>query len=219
MDSIESRGVRASDDTALLAAILGHPTGLLGVAGELLHELGGVRGLGRAGIRDLRQVKGVGPRRARRLAAAMELGRRSMRRPDPLERVESVADATSLLEPGFRGLEHEELHALFLDRRHGVLAHRVLTCGSAAYTIVDPRQIFELALRLRASAIVLAHNHPSGDPEPSDQDLVITRRVEEAGRVLGVRLLDHLIMGAEHSVSLAARGELKLGTSAAVWTG
>jgi DNA repair protein RadC len=124
----------------------------------------------------------------------------------------------ALLAGPLRALEHEELHALYLDRRNRPMAVRALTRGSDAFTIVDPRQVFRPAVRLGALAVILAHNHPSGDPSPSPADLEVTRRVDRAGKVLGIRLLDHLVITAGAETSIAERGVLEAWSPAPITT-
>lgn len=111
----------------------------------------------------------------------------------------TAAEAASIFSPLFDGLGDEELHAIYLDRRHQLMCHRRLTVGSDRFTVVDPRQIYRPAIEVGAAAVILAHNHPSGDVTPSAQDSEVTRRVGSAGRVLGVTLLDHLVFGLGHS--------------------
>jgi DNA repair protein RadC len=201
-----SRGPWGFGDVEMLALILG--TGVAGrtsqeVAATLLSELGGLPGLARASVRELTEVKGLGPARAVRVHAALQLGRRSLAAPLPPEVVDTPGRAADQLAPALRGLPHEELHALYLDRRRRPLAVRMLTRGSDAFTVVDPRQVYQWAIKEGASGVILAHNHPSGDPTPSSQDHEVTQRVMAAGRVLGVPLLDHLVIGASSWVSLA----------------
>ncbi|MBT3220831.1 MAG: DNA repair protein RadC [Proteobacteria bacterium] len=196
----------------LIALILG-----TGTAGETANQLGarllarfdGLGGLGRAEPQQLMRVRGVGLARAVRVHAALQLGRRVLRDGNMEHKpIRSADDAVKLLEPAMRGLVDEELHGLFLDRRHHAFACRVLTHGSDSLTVVDPRQVYRLALSLNAKALILAHNHPSGDATPSAQDVDVTRRVAEAGKVVGIPLLDHLVVGAGWFSSLAERGEL-----------
>ncbi len=97
---------------------------------------------------------------------------------------------------------------MYLDRRRRPLALRALTRGSDAYTVVDPRQVFRVAVAVGASAVILAHNHPSGDPEPSSQDVRITERLAQAGNVVGVPLVDHLVLGSPEFRSMAEEGHL-----------
>jgi len=205
-------GPRGLDDGDLMQLILG--SGGVGrpverIAHTLLTQFGGLSGLLAAEPQELLGIGGLGPAQAARVHAAMVLGSRCMvRADDGLVQVHGRVDAERLLAPRLRGLGEEELHALFLDVRHRVVGWRALTRGSMAFTVVDPRQVFRVAIRLGAAAVILAHNHPSGDATPSTQDLDVTRRVDHAGRVLGIRLLDHLVVGATEVVSLAAQGLL-----------
>jgi DNA repair protein RadC len=179
----------------------------MALAAEALWErFGSSRRLRAASIAELCEVQGVGPASAARLKAAMALATR--RAPDGPPAVLTPDDAAEWLASGLQDREDEWLHALFLDRRHRVLAHRALTRGGPDHTLVDPRQILRIALRQGAHGLILAHNHPSGDPEPSAQDRDVTRRVARAGREVGVALLDHLVFGRSAFVSLAERGEL-----------
>ncbi len=205
------RGAQPLGDAELLALVLG--TGVAGrpalhVARDALDRLGGVHGLRDAEAHELAGLHGIGPARAVRLHAALQLGRRALgpRGFDAVIRTPEAAFA--ILGPALEGRADEELHGLFLDRRRRVLVHRMLTVGSHAFTIVDPRQVYRVALKVGASAVVLAHNHPSGDPAPSSMDRDITERVAAAGRVLGVPLLDHLVVGAGRFTSLAAEGAI-----------
>ncbi len=189
----------------LLALMLGGRAGGSWAA-ALLGEHGSVSAMLEAGPQALAVVPGVGVRRAVQLHAALQLGCRSVRAPVAAKAVRSPADAAAQLAPALRGLRVEELHGLFLDRRRRPLARRRLTRGSDHCTVVDPRQVFRVALQVGAAAVVLAHNHPSGDPEPSALDDDVTRRVVAAGRVVGVVLLDHLVIAGERFTSLAERG-------------
>lgn len=209
-------------DPELLALVLG--TGTTGqtaleVARALIDRFDGVGGVLAAEPRELGDVRGVGMARAIRIHAALQLGRRALGRRVDRPVIRSADDAHACFEPGLVGLADEELHGLFLDRRRAVLGRRVLTRGCHAFTIVDPRQIFRVALQLGASAVILAHNHPSDDPTPSPQDVDVTARVARAGRVLGVPLLDHLVVARGAWVSLAQRGHLPASTDLSVpWT-
>ena len=104
------------------------------------------------------------------------------------------------------GLEVETFHSLALDVRHELLAHEVVAVGTLTSAPVHPREVFRSALRRAAAALVVAHNHPSGDPEPSPEDVAVTRRLADAGRLLGVPLLDHVVLGEGRFVSLRERG-------------
>ena len=216
------QGPTGFGDAELLALVLG--TGVSGrsalsIAAGLFDRFGSVGGLVNAQPQELGAVPGIGPARAIRLHAALTLARRVRPELDTRIPITCPAAAFGELGPPLAGLSHEELHALYLDRRRRPLAHRVLTRGSDGFTVVDPRQIFRPAVTLRACAVVLAHNHPSGDPEPSRQDIAVTARVARAGRVLGAVLLDHLVVASGRYTSLAEGGHLPTWTeSLPTWT-
>lgn len=215
-------GPAAFTDVELIACVLGSGSAAGSgrqVAARLVERFGGLRGLARCEPHELLAVVGIGPERAVRVHAALELGRRAAAAPESLgpERVVDPDDARSWLVPGLKGLRHEELHGLFLDRRRRVLARRRLTVGSDSFTVVDPRQVFRVALGVGAQAVVLAHNHPSGDPTPSRLDQQVTDRVAEAGRVLGIVLVDHLVVGEVHAVSFAEQGRLGPDSTGVPW--
>ena len=206
----------------LLALVLG--TGVSGrsaleIAAGALAEHGDLRGLARSSPQELARLDGFGPARAVRVHAALGLARRLHQRPGaPLVAVTDAGTAWNLLGPPLRELVDEELHGLFLDRRRRPVAQRVLTRGNDATTIVDPRQIYREGVRVGAAAVILAHNHPSGDPTPSRQDVDVTRRVARAGELLGLPLLDHLVVGAGEFVSMAERGLMPTQPAPRSWT-
>lgn len=213
-------GAAALADETLLALILGGRDGGRDRASQLLAQHRTLDALSRAEPDELRNQAGLTRQQATRVLAALHLGRRSLRRHlAELPTVCSPESAFQVFAPSFTGCETEELHAIYLDRRRRLLARRSLSRGSDQFTVVDPRQIYRPALRLGASAVILAHNHPSGDPTPSHQDREVTRRVGEAGRILGISLLDHLVIADERFVSLAAEGAVPPpGTSGLAWT-
>lgn len=196
-------------DEQLVALVLGTGTrgaSALDVARSLLGVTEGLRGLREAEPHELAAVRGLGMARAVRLAAALQLGRRALEQHQEHLPCTNPDQAFALLGPALQGLDHEELHGLFVDRRRAPIARRLITRGSHAFTIVDPRQIFRRALKLGASGVILAHNHPSGDPTPSASDRDVTERVARAGRIVGIPLLDHLVVGAGRWRSLAQDG-------------
>lgn len=206
---LQVHGPERCSDVELLALAVGadrpNSSGIR-VAQALWDRFGGIQRLAAAEVSELAECAGLGKAGASRLKAALGLALRLP--PDGPSAVHQPADAATWLGPGLRLLEDEALHGLFLDRRYRVVAHRRLTCGGPDHTLVDPRQILRVALRLGAHAVILAHNHPSGDPEPSSQDREVTRRLARAAREVGVSVLDHLVFGRDSYVSLAERGEL-----------
>jgi DNA repair protein RadC len=197
----------------LIALLLGTGSGgrsARSIATDLLDRFGGLHGLLAASPAALAEVRGVGPARAIRLHAGLVLGQRAVTEARfHAEPVLAPDAAARWFTPALEGLDHEELHALYLDRRSRPLAYRRLTSGSDAFTVVDPRQVLRPAIELGASALIVAHNHPSGDPEPSDEDRRATRVLITAGNVLGVGVRDHLVVGNGRWVSLASRGEIR----------
>lgn len=153
-----------------------------------------------------------------RVAAALQLGlrvRRAVNAGAPL--IDGPDAAWAVVGPALACLPTEELHALYVDTGRRLLAHVPLSRGSSTATMVDPREIFHHALQRRAAAVVLAHNHPSGDPEPSAQDRRVTDRVVSAARVVGIPLLDHLVVVDHAYTSMAARGWVPAPGARAEW--
>lgn len=190
----------------LLALVLGLAE--LGPAESLLAYYGGMPELARAPLSDLVGCqRGLGRQRAVRLKAAFELSRRSLLAA-PLERVRlrTPADAAALALGEMSGLEQEELRAILLDTRLGVLKFYTVCAGAVDRATVRVAEIFRGAVRLNAASLIVLHNHPSGDPSPSDEDVQVTRQVREAGRLLNIDVLDHLVIGHGHWLSLKERG-------------
>lgn len=194
-------------DTEVLALLLGDDASL---ARSLLSAHDGVRGVARLGRGEL--ARDVGDRRAARLVAAMELARRAAAR--PLARAipfRSSRDVVRAWGPRLVDAADERVLAVLLDAKRRPVAERLLAWGSVGSAPLAPRQVFALAVREGASAIVLVHNHPSGDPAPSPEDIAFTRRVAHAGGLLEVELLDHVIVGREGSFSFLDAGMITPG--------
>ena len=181
--------------------------------------MGEVRGRGlvelsRFEVDALVHELGLERRGAERLAAAFELGRRVEHAALPARPALTSAERVhALLAPELRGLERETFVLLLLDGKHRLRRREIVSVGTLTSSLVHPREVYRAAVRESAAAIVCAHNHPSGDPEPSPEDLEVTRRLAECGRLLGIPLLDHVILGsAGRHVSLRER--MGLGSSA-----
>lgn len=179
-------------------------------AAMLLDEHGSLRGLVRAGPVRLADTPGLGLAGAVRLHAALSLGLRAAREvPDARPRVERPDQAFACLGPRLTGLDHEQVWALYLGARGRVVHAGVLADGSATMAPVDARALVRRAILHDATGVVLAHNHPSGDPEPSPDDVATTRTVARACEAAGLRLLDHLVIAGSRWVSLAERGHVR----------
>lgn len=162
--------------------------------------------LARLGAPELRGLAGLTAAQAQRLAAAFDLGRAVERARLPARpRLTRPAEVHRLLAPELRGLEKETFHVLLLDARHRLKGRARVSEGTLSTSLVHPREVFAPALRQGAAALIVAHNHPSGDPEPSAEDLAVTRRLREVGRLVGVPLLDHVVIGDGAWASLAER--------------
>lgn len=205
-------GPQLLSDAELLAVFLG--TGVAGrpvvhLAGDLLAEAGGLRVLLDRDARHLSRLRGVGPARAARFAAALEISRRYLEQSLAREDVLGNPAATRrFLMARLRHLRHEVFACLFLDSQHRVIAFRELFRGTIDGASVYPREVVAEALGHNAAAVIFAHNHPSGIPEPSLADRQITRRLTEALALLDIRVLDHLVIGEGEAVSFAERGLL-----------
>ena len=211
-EKLAAQGKAALGDNELLAVLLGHGAHgvtALDLANQLLTDLGGLRGLARVSPVELSRRRGVGPATASRLVAAIELGRRSVVRAGPArQQIAAAVDAARYLLPRFGTAEVEQGGVLLLDARHRVLHARVLTRGTADATPMHPRDVFREAALAGAAALVLFHNHPSGDPLPSTEDLQLTKRMIEAGELMGITVVDHVILGDTSYCSLRDLGKL-----------
>ncbi len=176
---------------------------------ELLAHPEGVNGLTMRGVEDLCRVPGVGLAKVAQIKAAVELGRRAISVPlatgAPLG---SSADVFRHYAPRLRGLRHEIFKIVLLDAKHRVIRDAIVSEGSLTMSLVHPREVFALAVRESAAAVLVLHNHPSGDPQPSPEDRQLTARLVAAGELLGIRVLDHLIIGDRRYMSFADQGWL-----------
>jgi len=200
--------MEAASDEDILALLLGPGTGAGRTARRLLDRFGSLAATCRADPVELR-IAGVAAGVAHRPAAAIEIGRRVARGfvSEPWT-VRTPADAAEPLLDAMGGLEREELHVLLLDTKNVVVGQRTVYRGNLAGSSVRVGEVYRDAVRRCAAAIVVAHNHPSGDPSPSGEDLRITAELAEAGRLLDIELLDHLVIGRGRWTSLRAVGAL-----------
>jgi len=203
-------GAAALTDVDLVAAILGTGTAgadVIETSGRLARTVN-LRRLHLVPVEDLLAIRGLGPARAAQLLAAAELGRRLWPDGDaaPLVRgPEQIYDLTR----DIRGLNREHFVGFYLNSRHQVLRRDIISIGSLNASIVHPREVYLPAIAVSAASLVLAHNHPSGDPTPSEEDMAITRRLQEAGRLLGIELVDHVVVARESYASFRERRLLR----------
>jgi DNA repair protein RadC len=197
-------------ETGVPAAAQKPARSALDVAGDLLHHFAAsdgapsLRRIMNSSVAELCNVPGIGPAKATKILAAMDLGRRAVEenrgdRP----KVRSAADVFALMRLGMRDLPHEEFHVLLLNTQNEVLRNLQVTRGTLDASLVHPREVFRAAISEPAASIILVHNHPSGDPTPSAEDRAVTRQLRNAGSIVGIEVMDHVIIGERRYVSFA----------------
>ena len=214
-EKLERLGATALGDNELLALVLGSGSrdhDALELANHLIGHVGSLHALTRAGMGDLRRVPGVGRARAAQVLAAVELGRRTL--------VGAVADRPRLntprqmaayLLPQYGTGAVERFGIAMLDSKHRLIRIKIVSVGSLDATVVHPREVFREAASASAAAIVLFHNHPSGDPAPSPDDLALTTRMVGAGDIMGIDVVDHLILSDQRYYSMLESGRITSG--------
>jgi DNA repair protein RadC len=209
-ERLANTGAEALNNAELLAILL--RTGLEGenavrLGERVLAQNGGLVGLLKMSYTDLCHVKGIGPAKAAQLKAAVELGRR-MAAASPGERptISSPADAAGVLMYELRALDQEVVKVLLLDTRNRLLGVVEVYRGSLNTSMIRVGELFREAIKQNAASIIVAHNHPSGDPSPSPDDVAVTRMMDEAGKLLDIAVHDHIIIGYNRFVSLKERG-------------
>ncbi len=203
-------GAAALADRELVAILLGsgrRGRSALDVAADLLAKLENVRALAVCGLAPLMEVPGVSAGKATRVAAAVELGRRVVRfqAEDPYP-IQSPSDAARLLMDDMRSLDREEFRVLLLDAKNRVIGIELVSRGTLTASLIHPREGLKAAIVKSAASIILVHNHPTGVPTPSREDIEITERFVEAGRVVGIDVLDHVIIGDGRYESMRETG-------------
>lgn len=179
------------------------------LAARLLKECGGLRGLVDMSVDQLRQMRGIGTAKALQIHAALELGRRLSRSvQEETPAIRSPKDVARLVTEELRYLKQEHFVCLFLNTKNHVIGKETLSVGSLNSAIVHPRELFRAAIKRSAAAVICVHNHPSGDPTPSREDIELTNRLSEAGGIIGIDVLDHVVIGDNRYVSLKEQGHL-----------
>lgn len=205
-------GAGALSDIELLAIMLRTGTmdmTALDLATLLLSKYRNLLGLMQVSVEELNSLKGIGLAKAAQIKAALELGRRvAVAAAGDGDSIRSPEDAAALVMEDMRHLDKEHFMALLLNVKNRVLAREIISIGTLNTSSVHPRELFKPAVRRSAASVILVHNHPSGDPSPSNEDLEVTRRLVEAGKILGIQVLDHLIIGDKEFVSLKAMGHI-----------
>ncbi|MEX2237937.1 MAG: DNA repair protein RadC [Dehalococcoidia bacterium] len=206
-ERLQTYGPGALSTAELMAIVLGkgtHGASALDVATRLLAEKGSLGAIQQATMEELCEVKAVGPAKATQIKAALELGRRlTVERPENTRlTVRSPLDIAMLMLSELSLLEQEELRVVLLNTRNEVLKTETIYRGSVSSAQIRVAEVMKLAIRANAPAVVAVHNHPSGDPTPSPDDVAVTRNLDEAGKLLGIDLLDHIVIGGGRFVSM-----------------
>jgi DNA repair protein RadC len=200
-ERLAARGASALSNAELIAILLATGTAganAIDVARQLIREYGSLGRLSRCSSKELARIKGVGPAKGAQLAAAFGLGQRLARENFAGQRIETPEQVYELLGSEFRSLHKESLRVILLDTRFHLVRVEEVSLGSVNESIAHPRDVFRPAVIHSAYAVIVAHNHPSGDPAPSQADHTLTRRLREAAEILQIKLLDHVIIGAPH---------------------
>lgn len=205
------KGVHSLSEADLLAILL--RTGMKSVPAKSLAEgliaKYGLSGLASMSAQELSHLPGIGKVKAVTVLAGIELGKRlSLKSPEKRNVIRSPQDAAELVMPYLRYANKEYFVALLLSTKNHVLAQPVISMGSLNASIVHPRELFREALSYSAASVILVHNHPSGDPMPSEEDIILTKKLVQAGQVLSISVLDHVIIGDGKYVSLKEKGIL-----------
>ncbi|GGB28205.1 DNA repair protein RadC [Virgibacillus dakarensis] len=196
----------------LFAILLGSGTkeeSVMALSQRLLTHFEGLKLLKDATIEELTAIKGIGTAKGVLLLSAIELGKRmNQYKPDDRYIIRSPEDGADYIMEEMRGLSQEHFVVLFLNTKNQIVHRQTIFVGSLNASIVHPREIYREAVKRSAASIICAHNHPSGDPSPSQEDIHVTRRLVESGKMIGIELLDHLVIGDRKFVSLKEKGYL-----------
>ncbi|PPA71784.1 RadC family protein [Jeotgalibacillus proteolyticus] len=209
-ERLKNHGARSLSNQELIAILLrtgSKHESVLNLSNKVLHQFEGLRLLKEASLEEIMEIRGIGEAKAVLMMAAVELGRRiSNLTFEERFSIRSPEDGANFLMNDMRFLQQEHFVCLYLNTKNQVIHQKTIFIGSLNSSIVHPREVFKEAFRRSAASIVCAHNHPSGDPAPSKEDIDVTRRLVECGRMIGIEVLDHLIIGDRKYVSLKEKG-------------
>ena len=210
-ERLQKYGVEALSAQEILSLILGR-----GISGEsvtvtaqrLLSRFGNIKGIASASLEELAQVRGIGPAKASQIKASFELANRleGHSEPDKNKLVKTPEEVISLVKVKLKEKKKEHFQVLLLDTRSKLIKISEISVGSLDASIVHPREVFKEAISASAASVIFVHNHPSGDPSPSEDDIKLTERLCQAGEVIGIDVLDHIIIGDNEYISMKREG-------------
>ena len=206
---IEGESVADLSDIELLAVILGTGTrerDVLELSASIIKKSGGLTAISRSGLREIASEKGIGLKKAVKIQAAFELGRRTLASIPLKKHLNTPLSVWELLLPETVGSQKEEFRVLVINNKNMLIKKSVISIGTITEAIVHPREVFRDAIREGGSGIIIAHNHPSGNPSPSRHDIETTRRLIEAGKIVGIPLIDHIIVADTSFYSMKENG-------------
>lgn len=207
-EKLLAAGEASLSESELLAIIMGMGTknlNALDLARSLLASHGGLRHLKEASLEELIAHRGIGPAKGASIKAALELGRRIALTTWEKMPIKSPDDVKNMVMEEMRYYDREHFRVLYLDRKGGLISMEDVSIGGLHSSQVHPREVFKTAVKRSAASLILVHNHPSGDPTPSREDIEITRRLISAGQLMGIEVLDHIVIGEKHYTSLKSR--------------
>ena len=211
-ERLQKLGSEALSAQELLALVLGRGVSgksVMSIAQELISTFGSVKGVSEATIEELAAIKGIGTAKAAQLKASFELGKRQeLEKESPYEAYDITDPQTVVkaIRSSIKDKAKEHFKLIILNTRNKIITITNVSTGTLSASLVHPREVFRDAIRYSASSVVLVHNHPSGDPEPSEEDLRITRRLVDAGKIIGIDVLDHIIIGKDKFTSFKEKG-------------
>lgn len=209
-EKLLQRGPKALTDAELLAIIIRVGSGkatAVDLARSILSQERSLRSVASKTPQELMRMKGIGEAKAVELLAAFEIGRRvNAAAPDERPLMNSPEAVAAMLVPRLRERKNESFWVLLLDSKNGLMHEEEVTVGTLNASLVHPREVFKVAIDRRAAAVIVAHNHPSGNPEPSTEDINVTRQLVDAGKIIGIPLHDHIIVAGDSYTSFAERG-------------
>jgi DNA repair protein RadC len=206
-ERLQKYGSDVLSDIELLALIMGRGTkaqSVLAIAQELLKEFGSLRAINNASVEELSTIKGIGLAKATQIKAALQLGRRMEEQSQTKEQpiIKGPEDVAKLLRNKLGDKKKEHFAIIMLDTRNRLIRDTDISIGTLDASLVHPREVFKEAISASAASVMLVHNHPSGDPTPSDDDIRITKRLIEVGKLVDIEVLDHIIVGGEKWLSM-----------------